>query len=324
MVGARYPELVRPPIDRQGRTFRTLRLSLTPVCNFACRYCDPESDPGGEPTPIARKPAGFYLRLVELLLQITPLHTVRLTGGEPTLYADLESLVAGLSGLGLKRVCLTTNGFLLENRIEALKAAGLTDLNVSVDAIEPAIFERVTGRAGLDRVLGAIDRTLELGLPLKINATIMRGLNDCQVLPVFDYFAARGLEVRFLELMKMGPLRFDHAQFFYSEAEILAQISKRFTLRRLERQSSATATLFETQDGHRFGIIANHSAPFCSDCDRLRLDHEGRLYGCLSSAIGHNLPEKKDALIATLNQALGEKQPQRFTGSALSMRSIGG
>ncbi|MCP5481266.1 MAG: radical SAM protein [Spirochaetales bacterium] len=299
-------------------------MSLTPVCNFACRYCDPESSPGKEPVPITRRPADFYLRLVERLLEVTPLHTVRLTGGEPTLYAQLASLVAGLAALGLSRICLTTNGFLLESQLEALKAAGLTDLNVSVDAIEPAVFERVTGRGGLDRVLGAIDRARGLALPLKINATIMRGLNDCQVLPVFEQFAAAGIEVRFLELMKMGPLQTNHEQFFFSEAEILARICERFTVRRLERQPSATATLFETGDGRRFGIIANHSAPFCSDCDRLRLDHEGRLFGCLSSAIGYTVPDDKHALIATLKGALEEKQPQRFTGSALSMRSIGG
>ncbi len=325
--------MMDPIRDQYGRTFRTLRVSLVSHCNLGCVYCVASED--WEKNGEGRKPAAAGAETLEapaLLEIIGRLHgelgleTVRLTGGEPLLYSDLAGLVVGLRSMGIPGIKLTTNGVLLARKAIALKAAGLQSINVSLDAINEEAFARMSRRNKVMSVIRGIDAALETGLAVKINAVVMKGLNDDQVMPLMEFAFERGITIRFLEVMGMGHLYHHSAQYLISQQELLAMIGERHQLTALDRVASATARYWVTERGQRFGIIANESEPFCRDCDRLRLDSSGHIYGCLSS--NHPIVLDRSADRAEwrrqLREALGQKQPLRFTGSDLSMLEIGG
>jgi cyclic pyranopterin phosphate synthase len=327
------PEARRNAIeDEHGRSFRTLRVSLTNACNFGCVYCVNGEDKGGINAPGAgaaeHLPYAALAEIVVALHTMLDLKTIRLTGGEPTLYADLIPFVETLTANGIGNIKMTTNGFLLKQKAAALRAAGVKECNVSLDAVEPAAFAAIAKRSLLPQVLEGIDAALACGLDVKLNAVIMRGMNEHQILPLLDFAVARKMELRYLELMRMGHFyskNFD--TYFYPMSEIRGTIETVHTLTALHRGPSATAQRWRMEDGSTFGIIANESEPFCSDCDRLRLDSFGNIYGCLSDEkreyIADSVHNDK-ALAERLQLALTHKQPLKFKGSPLTMISIGG
>lgn len=314
--------------DQYGRTFRTLRVSLLSHCNLGCVYCVA----GEEEVKEANQVTAGSLGAPELLEIIRRLHgqlgleTIRLTGGEPLLYAGLVGLVEGLRSMGIRRIAITTNGLLLERKAVPLKQAGLESINVSLDAVDEEVFRQMSRRHSVDRVIHGIDAALGAGLEVKVNAVIMKGINDGQVLPLLEFAFERGITIRFLEVMAMGHLYHSSAKYLLTQEEILRLIGQRNKLVPLDREPSATARYWMTDRGQRFGIIANESEPFCRDCDRLRLDSSGHIYGCLSDNHPIVLDPSADESQWTgkLQQALGQKQAVRFTGSDLSMLQIGG
>lgn len=323
--------------DTYGRTFRTLRVSLLNHCNLGCVYCVAEDDATtrhliGSSTATRTISSQTALPVPELLAIIERLHgqlglsTIRLTGGEPLLYRGLTELIAGIRSIGIPDIKLTTNGFLLERLAAPMKAAGLDSLNVSLDAVEEEVFFRMSRRRGVDRIIRGIDVAREAGLEVKINAVVMRGMNDSQILPLIDLAFARDLRIRYLEVMAMGHLHETAGKYLFSQKDILSVIAGRYRFTPLGRKGSATASYWQTEDGHTFGIIANESEPFCQTCDRLRLDSHGNIYGCLSS--NHPIPlgseETEGEWHSKLQKALLQKQALRFTGSDLSMLDIGG
>lgn len=319
-----------PPVkDNYGRTFRTLRVSLLQHCNLGCVYCVAGED---ELKQANASTAGGSLAVGELLAIIRRLHGqlgldhVRLTGGEPLLYPELATLIRGIRDAGIASVRMTTNGFLLERQASPLQAAGLEALNVSLDAVDEEVFFRMSRRHSAARIVKGIDAALQAGLAVKINAVVMKGINDSQVLPMLDFAISRGVPIRFLEVMAMGHLHADADRYLFSQEEILQVIGARHRLEALPRSEGATARYWKTEEGHVFGVIANESEPFCRDCDRLRLDSSGRIYGCLSSnhPIAIGLDEGVEEWRDKLQQALSQKQAVRFTGSDLSMLRIGG
>lgn len=298
-------------------------------CNLACVYCVSgedelsRADVAGDSRSLQ---ADELLQMIRRLHQQLKLTNVRLTGGEPLLYPGLASLIAGIRELGVRSVRLTTNGFLLERQAALLRKAGLEAINVSLDAVDEAVFFQMTRRHSAARVISGIDAAMEAGLDVKLNAVMMKGVNDQELLPLLDLAASRGLRIRFLELMAMGHLHDRAARHFLSQQEMLGIIGERHLLEPMPRVASATANYWRTAEGHVFGIIANQSQPFCRDCDRLRLDSSGRIYGCLSSnePIGLDPDDTEKEWEQKLKQALLQKQPLRFTGSELSMLRIGG
>ncbi len=316
-------QMEAPPLvqDHLGRTFRSVRLSVTPSCNMTCAYCDPAGllQRGKEEF----SPPSFYAEILERVRQAVPVEEVRLTGGEPTLYPHLIALVAQLRRAGIARISLTTNGLSLKKHARPLALAGLTDINVSVDAVDPVRFQAITGSPRLADVLSGVEEARHAGLPVKTNATILRDRNTADIVPLLEYFGDREIPVRYLEVMKMGPIRDAHEQLLVREEEILETIRGRWDFRDLPREASATAHYRVTDDGRKFGVIANHSEPFCGDCDRMRIDHNGRIYGCLSSAKSFPLPEDDAQIPDTLAKALAVKTAA-FTGSEIHMREIGG
>jgi cyclic pyranopterin phosphate synthase len=314
--------------DNFHRTFKTLRVSLLNTCNLACVYCCCGNEDSKENYRSAKShtlPADELLKLISKLHERLDLSVVRLTGGEPLLYKQLPELVQGIRNLGINDLKLTTNGLLLENMAPALKASGISSINVSLDAIDPEVYHLMSRRHDLSRTLKGIEAAHRLGIEVKINSVVMKGLNDSQILPLLEYAFQKKIKIRFLEIMAMGHLHDSAGQHFFSQEEILSRIDTHYPAFPLPRKSSSTSNYWETADGNIFGIVANESEPFCSDCNRLRLDAYGNIYGCLSSNSPISIVEAdSQGLDSSLMEALAQKQPIKFTGSTLSMLHIGG
>ncbi len=316
-----------------GRTFRKLRVSLTDACNFACIYCVPH---GKRLHPVPGLDAEQIVQCVRLLNRVSPLRSVRITGGEPLIAPQLEAFLERVSQLDIPDLSLTTNGHLLRDKLPLLLAAGIRRINVSVDSLDPVSFQEMTRGGDLAVVLDGIDAALAAGVQVKLNAVPIRGVNHEQVWPLIEYGLHNGIEVRFIELMRMGHLR-DAAEFdrmVYTLDDILADVSSRHEFSEIAVPPDSTARRWRLagSEAGTFGIIPNVSAPFCAGCDRLRLTAQGRLYGCISSARWHDmsglleLSEELAAarLVQLLGAALQDKQPVRFEGMIASMRALGG
>jgi cyclic pyranopterin phosphate synthase len=312
--------------DTYNRQFRSLRVSLLDRCNFSCLYCVDGTEKkmeksNGRSLPDAEEMKSMILQLHRIL----QLHVIRLTGGEPLLFRELASLVRSLKELGGPAIRITTNGYLLQRMADELAAAGLNEVNVSIDAVDPQLFELITGSRHLQKVIDGIDAALAAGMQVKLNAVIMRGYNEEQILPLLQFAAERKLIIRFLELMKMGYLHSKGGESIFTAHDILHSISGTGPLLPLPRRPGATARYWKTASGQTFGIIANETIPFCSDCDRLRLSSQGKLYGCLSDPQGFSIRGLEDEQVMDiLEKAIRQKQPLRFAGSSISMQAIGG
>lgn len=311
--------------DHFNRTFKTLRISLLNQCNFGCVYCTDDLGNDNQKRNTGLKP-NELLNLVQKLHTSLNLKSVRLTGGEPLLYPYLEYLVNGLSLMGIGGIKMTSNGFLLEKKAKSLFDAGLREVNISLDAADDAGFFKMTRRDKFEEVKNGIDAAIKAGIKVKLNTVLMKGKNDNQIIPLLAFAKQRKIPIRFLEVMAMGHLYHQKNDFLFSQHEILLRIAEHYQFTALPRQPSATANYWKTTEGTVFGIIANSSEPFCSDCDRLRLDHEGNIYGCLSvnKPIFLKQTDSVDQYQNKLLQALGQKQKVKFTGSKLTMLEIGG
>jgi cyclic pyranopterin phosphate synthase len=314
--------------DQFGRTFKTLRVSLTNSCNLSCSYCVDSSAVKQNNNIEQHKvlTTEQYLKIIQVLNQTLALETVRLTGGEPTLYKELIPLIKGISETGIKNIKMTTNGSLLEKNIIELKIAGLSSLNISLDAIDADVSVYISKRKKLKDILTGIEKAIEAGVKVKVNTVVMKSVNDNQILKLLEFCKQKNITIRFLELMQMGHLYHNFQQYFYSEKEILKTISEHYNITLLKRNANSTAKYWETNDGYTFGIISNESDPFCNDCNRLRLDSYGNIYGCLSDNHPINLwniiddiEKVKEKLIFALSQ-----KKTKFSGSPLSMLHIGG
>ncbi|QSL95144.1 radical SAM protein [Ectopseudomonas toyotomiensis] len=320
-------------VDAQDRRLRNLRVSLTSACNYACIYCVPDGKrlhPEKSALPLTK-----LLLAVEYLKQVNDLRTLRITGGEPLISPLFDDFMAALERFDFEDVSLTSNGQLLSRKLPALLAARVRRINISLDSLDAQAFQRIARGGELVEVLKGIERALAVGLQVKINMVPMRGCNHEQILPMLDYCLARGMELRFIELMRMGHLALDRQAFdrqFIGMREILASIAEHYPFTPAANAADATAQRFTIPGRGSFGIIANESAPFCTNCTRARLSSTGWLHGCLSSSRSHYLGDvlelpREQALtrIRELSQrALADKQTERFTGDVMIMKMIGG
>jgi cyclic pyranopterin phosphate synthase len=315
--------------DSFGRTFKTLRVSLLNSCNLACSYCV-NPDVKSKPDDIFKKDTRLnneqFIDIIDTLHKTLQLSTIRLTGGEPLLYKSLLPLIDGIKKTGINNIKITTNGVLLAEKAKALKERGITSINISLDTIDDATSMLINKKNNLDKIIAGIESCIDTGIPVKINCVVMRGINDNNLMQVFEFCKQRNITVRFLELMEMGHLYHNYEDYFFSEASILSTIKQQYTISPVIRKQGATANYWTTQDGFKFGIIANNSSPFCDDCNRLRLDSYGNIFGCLSNdtpiPVKEYIREPK-ALTQKLEEALSQKQ-MKFSGSKLSMLHIGG
>jgi cyclic pyranopterin phosphate synthase len=267
-------------------------VSVTDRCNFRCFYCLPHGEP-----PAAPKEQMLTYEEIEYAVEVFAslgIEKVRLTGGEPMLRRDIESLVAKLSRIeGVEDLALTTNAFNLAERAAGLKAAGLDRVTISLDSLRPEVFRRMTGVDVLGRVLEGVRAARRVGLtPIKVNAVIVRGHNDEEVVDMAAFAREHGLVMRFIEYM---PLDSGHGwarEQVVSGAEIRAAINERFLLVALRgERGSETATRYRFADGApgEIGIIAPVTEPFCGACSRIRLTADGQIRTCLFSKVEHSL-----------------------------------
>ena len=315
--------------DKLGRRFEKLRISLVNTCNFSCVYCVSEDfvKTSNKFTSDESLNLDDFIRLIEAVHHLTPLKSIRLTGGEPLLYHNLIPLIKQIQQIGIEDIRLTTNAYYLKESAAKLIGAGLKSVNISVDAIDPEIFNKISRHPNTSRVFQGIETAVNAGLNVKLNAVIMRGKNDSQIIPLFDYATGLGVKIRFLELMKMGHLYDSENALFFPEKEILSIIQEKYSIEKIKREYAETANYWRASNGGIFGIIANESTPFCHDCNRLRMDSNGYFYGCLSNSHGEKLSQyihSNFLLAEKLKELLLLKQPVKFHGSKLSMRNIGG
>ncbi|MEB3182890.1 MAG: radical SAM protein [Cyanobacteriota bacterium] len=294
-----------PVTDQLNRPLGVLRLSLTARCNLACPYCLPDgTDPPGLLTLAQR------LTLIEAAVALGA-RSLRLTGGEPLLHSGLEELIGAVqplragsaNGPGLQEIALTSNGTLLSaDRAQALRDAGLDRITLSLDgttgdsvARMAGVADAAAGKRALAAVLAAIGHARAAGFDpargaLKLNAVIQRGVNDDQLLPLAALARERGLELRLIEYMDVGNRNGWKPADVISAAEMVERISRRWPLEPLGRAENGTASRWRYGDGGGvLAVVASISAPFCGDCNRLRVTADGIAFTCLFAAPGSGL-----------------------------------
>jgi cyclic pyranopterin phosphate synthase len=277
-----------PLVDQLGRVHHSLRISVTDRCNIRCFYCMPNEN-------VRFKPRDEILTFEEIVRFVRVasqmgVRRLRLTGGEPLVRSDLSRLVEQLAAIPLvEDLALTTNGILLAEQADALRRAGLRRINISLDTLTEEVFQKITRREGLDRVLAGIEAAIRVGfVSIRLNAIAIRGLTEVEIVPLARFARERGLELRFIEYMPLD------AEKHWQAADVLDGE----TIRRIVEAEfgpilpvdpphpSQPAVDFAYADGSgRIGLIHPVSQPFCESCDRLRLTAEGQVRNCLFSTV---------------------------------------
>ncbi|MCB0862071.1 MAG: GTP 3',8-cyclase MoaA [Solirubrobacterales bacterium] len=272
-------------VDGFGRVHRDLRISLTDKCSLRCTYCMP-----AEGVPWIPKQSVLTPDEIERVVRVAAdegVETVRLTGGEPLISPNLIEIVRRLAAIegpnGQIEVAMTTNGIRLPEFIPGLEEAGLSRLNISIDTLDPDRFMELTRRDRLIDVLAGIESARRSSLrPLKLNAVVMRGINEDEVVDLVEFAIEHEAQMRFIEHMPLDiGHTWDRGEMVPRE-EILASLSEKFSLEPLPGRAGAPAELFSIDGGpYTVGVIASVTAPFCANCDRLRLTADGQLRNCL-------------------------------------------
>lgn len=312
----------RKIIDSHGRHIHKLRVQLTDACNFRCFYCMPQI--------VKFLPSTQLLSALELLeicstLVDLGIDEIRVSGGEPMLRKDFEQIIEGLSQLPLGKLGLTTNGFFLAEKLAVLEKSKCHNINISLDSLQKNKFHHITKSSCFEKVHEAVLKTKGMGFNVKINVVIMRGINDDEIFNFLDFSKRHNIEVRFLELMKIGCSRKNHPVHFMPAQEIIKIIEAREVLTPESVNRDSTSFNFKTSSGAKIGFIASESLPFCCFCSRLRLMATGTLRACLMSEEGVNVRGKKKEEYPRLLQSLIEKKPMfRIDHMNQPMYQIGG
>ncbi len=345
-------------VDSHGRILRDLRVSLTDRCNFRCLYCLPETEAAQnfyrghwahmpDSAPIVQQwvPRTHLLSFEEIERAVRiavglGIQKIRLTGGEPLLRHDVEHLVARVAKIpGITDLAMTTNGFLFSQKARALREAGLRRVSFSLDSIDRANFKKITGRDGLNEVLSGIELAQQLGFaPVKVNAVIIREINDHEIEGLAGLVRERDLSLRFIEFMPLDSARAWQREMVMTGREILQRLHERFPLQTVTSDNPAsTSRRWRFADGRgEIGIIAPVSQPFCGHCNRFRLTADGKIRTCLFSVTEHDLRARlrngasDEAVGNWLQQVVWQKEARHHIGEAdfvqpaRSMSCIGG
>ena len=324
-------------MDRFGRRFEYLRLSITDVCNFKCQYCLPDGYQCESPRA--------FLSVEELGLIVESFarmgtKKVRITGGEPSLRKDLIQIIRQTAAVpGIEQVAITTNGFKLERDLDAWVEAGLTSLNVSVDSVDPRQFMQITGDGRLQSILNGVSKAIDMGLQVKLNAVLLRSLSQTQVPEFLAFVKHHNVTLRFIELMQTG----DNQVYFDSEhlsgADIEKQLQDMQWQRKTKAQWAGPAKVYRHDDYQgRIGLIMPYSKDFCADCNRLRISSLGKLHLCLFAEKGLDLRPKvaeslkagdPTILMQEIQSLMGQKEAthylgEGYTGATQHLAMLGG
>ncbi|OTG77192.1 GTP 3',8-cyclase MoaA [Acinetobacter sp. ANC 4169] len=288
-------------VDQFGRSKRKLRISVTDRCNFKCVYCMPE-----HPEWMKKHDLLSFEELYHFCAFMVRrgIESIRITGGEPLMRQGVVHFVAQLQNLkqlGLKRISMTTNAHYLKQYAQALKQAGLDDLNISLDSLDATQFKQLTQK-DLNPVLDGIRAAQQAGLPIKINSVLMNGINDNQILPLARWSVKQNIQLRFIEFMPLDGERKWSTAHVVSEQQILDTLSTEFVVTSQEQhaaQSTSDPARHYFIDGHAIGMISTITNSFCGTCDRLRLTAQGEFYNCLFAPQGLQLKTEIKALAAS-------------------------
>jgi GTP 3',8-cyclase len=328
-----------PLFDKFGRSIHDLRISITDRCNYRCVYCRT----GTNGAAFAELPFADYLRMTRILVGLG-ITKVRLTGGEPLLRKGVIEFVRDLAKVrtiaGEKlELAMTTNGHLLAEIAQPLRDAGLDRVTVSMDAVDPDRFARITRVPnGFDSVLAGVRAARRAGLdPVKVNCVLLRGFNEDQIIPFGMFAREEGVVVRFIEFMPLEEDRVWTPEIVVTLDEVVTRMSEYLPLVEVVHQRSETARRYVFQDGiGEIGIIAPVSHPFCGHCSRIRITSDGKLRTCLFSVWDHDLYElmrrgATDDKLADFIVSVIEKKEERhhigepgFVPASRTMVHIGG
>lgn len=281
--------------DRLGRPLRDLRISVTDRCNFRCVYCMPKEIFGKDYQFLERSALLSFEEITRIARLFTRLgvEKIRLTGGEPLVRRNLEQLIEQLALIPGLDLTLTTNGSLLAKKAEALHAAGLKRITVSLDSLDDAVFKAMNDvDFPVAKVIEGIDAAAAAGFaPIKVNMVVKRGLNEHSILPMARFFRERGHILRFIEYMDVGATNGWRMDDVVSAREIVDIISREMPLEpAVANYSGEVAERWRYKDGGgEIGVIASVTQAFCRDCTRARISTEGQLYTCLFATSGHDL-----------------------------------
>ena len=270
-------------IDSYGRKIRKLRLSLLDACNFRCLYCMPLNPKFMPTSELLSKDE--ILRLSSILTDFG-VEQIRVTGGEPTLRPEFLDIIERLSELKISKLSFTTNGLYVEKYLKSLIKTKCHFINFSLDSLNEKTFHEMTKSKDFKKVLSSILMAREMGFDVKVNAVVMKGLNDSEVFDFVEFAAKEKIEVRFLELMKIGIAREEHEKYFVSATDLIRKIKNKYLLKRMTQERDSTSFNYLTNDGANIGFIASESMPFCSGCSRLRLTASGQIRPCLMKNSG--------------------------------------
>jgi GTP 3',8-cyclase len=306
-----------PLVDRFGRSFTYLRLSVEDACNFRCLYCLPKGyraegkEPPLSPAEIRRLVAGFAGM---------GMWKVRLTGGEPTVRRDIVELAAAVAGTpGVRRVSLSTNGYRLVELAAELRSAGVASVNVSVDSLDRDRFRQITGHDRLAAVLAGVERCLELGFETKVNVVLMKDLNEAEADRFVGWTRDTPVGVRFIELMPTGDNLALFSRRHVSAGRLVEKLSALGWSEQARREGDGPARKFG-RVGHRgtVGVIAPYSKDFCASCNRLRVTSRGDLRLCLFAEGDASLraflqsDDQRAALQAKVRALLDQKEATHY------------
>ncbi len=302
-------------VDPFGRTVSYLRLSVTDRCDFRCTYCMSE-----EMTFLPKKDVLSLEELDRLCTAFIAkgVRKLRITGGEPLVRRDIlklfTSLGRHLEAGALDELTLTTNGSQLTRHARALYEAGVRRINVSLDTLDADKFRKLTRNGNLDQVLAGIDAALQAGLAVKINTVALRGINDCEVNDLIRWCGEKGLDLTFIEVMPMGEMEADRADYYLPLSVVRGDIQKRWTLEASDHRSGGPARYMRVAEtGRRLGFIAPLTNNFCEGCNRVRLTCTGQLYMCLGQQDMADLRRplrdgsNAKALSAAIDEAISRK-----------------
>lgn len=309
-------------VDNHQRSIKKLRVSLLDACNMKCLYCMPDS------VEFSNKENWLTVSQLKTIcanLVSMGIEEIRLTGGEPTLRPNFIEIVEQLSTLKLKKLALTTNGIKLGNQLFALKETNLNYINISIDSLLKEKFKSITKYDGLDIILENIELAKKLGFNLKINTVLLKGVNDDEIENFIEFSRVYNIPVRFLEVMKIGPMVNQFDKYHIAADTIIKRIEKKYELKKVNDSLDSTSFNFDLNNGARIGFIASETKSFCNQCSRLRMGPDGTIYPCLFVDQGLSLKNAKKAEYEYILQNILSKKPtERISEINKPMHAIGG
>ena len=276
-------------VDKFGRVIDYLRISVTELCNFKCRYCMPEDNQFNN---IGRDNILSYEEMFEFvkICLDNGVKKVRLTGGEPLVRKDIQKFVKMINdykpGLDL---AMTTNGYYLKQKAKELRETGLKRLNISLDTLDAKKANFLARKEVLSYVLAGIDEAVNEGFVIKLNTVALRGVNDGELIELLEFAKSKNAQIRYIEFMENTHAASDLKGL--KKDDILEILSKKYSIKEITKSPNSPSSLFETSDGYKFGIIDPHKHDFCASCNRLRLSADGLLIPCLYYEDGQSIKE---------------------------------